>query len=587
MLPQPQNPPIRELASTGTILRGRSLGALGPGTHLGAYVIERHLGQGAEGNVFLARDSVLGRRVALKTLRAGTAGATRGVEEARMMASLEHPNIVRVYHVERHQLVWFVALEYVPGGSLHSYIRRVGPLPISEAVTLCAQAADALALAHQLGLTHRDVKPHNLLLTDEGSLKLSDFGLARVDGTRGGHQGPIGTPAFLAPECWNNEPATHAVDVYALGACLYYMLAGRTPFPFRDMDQLCHAHQRLNPKLPTSLPTAVQELILRMMAKLPEERPQCDITLVDELRRLARDPLGACLATASPEPRSSPLVTDDQQNLLDSVMLYGPEREAVGALITALQANHPVCITAPRLAEAVSLLHAALRQLAPAIRTCAIVTLNESTGSLRQAIVGQACPEAPQVLGRALARIGESSRHQALLEIRTERPLNAAQTSELNAVLRESRAQGTALVLLAGNAIQAPSVNDSDDIYVLALPPPDFETFALRVQAWFAFATEGRLRCTRDALVLLHHIERQGGLPWFTVCRASALIAAAAKLRLVTTWAVDAAHALQGPLRNLADVPARYFRPPKRWPDETMSARLEELRTSVAQAGCD
>ena len=148
------------------------------GSVVANYVIDSVLGRGAEGSVFLARDTLLGRQVALKTLRVAEIGETRGVEEARLLASLEHPHILRVYHTKRHHGVWFVVSEYLGGGSLQARVERTGPLPIPQALELMAQIASALSHVHASGIVHRDVKPQNMLLSQAGQLKLADFGLA-------------------------------------------------------------------------------------------------------------------------------------------------------------------------------------------------------------------------------------------------------------------------------------------------------------------------------------------------------------------------------------------------------------------------
>jgi serine/threonine protein kinase len=188
------------------------------------------------GAVYLGRDTVLGREVALKRIGmlpgASSTDLGRAEREARLAARLNHPHVVAVYDlVTEGEETWLV-MEYVEGVTLSALIKRDGALTPDEAAPLVRQAADALAAAHAAGIVHRDVKPSNMLVTPEGEVKLSDFGIARAEADASLTQTGLvtGSPAYLAPEVASGATAHEASDVWSLGATLYHALAGETPY---------------------------------------------------------------------------------------------------------------------------------------------------------------------------------------------------------------------------------------------------------------------------------------------------------------------------------------------------------------------
>jgi len=200
------------------------------------YRLEHEIGRGGMGAVWLGVDTVLGREVALKQLalvEAGGPTAARAAREARLAARLSHPNVVAVFDlVEDGSRPWLV-MEYVEGTTLSGLVADKGPLSPEGAANILGKVAAALLAAHQAGVVHRDVKPSNILLSDIGQVKLTDFGIARsTDSDQTLTQTGLvtGSPAYLSPEVASGQPATPASDVWSLGATLYFALTGRQPY---------------------------------------------------------------------------------------------------------------------------------------------------------------------------------------------------------------------------------------------------------------------------------------------------------------------------------------------------------------------
>ncbi|ANH38553.1 Serine/threonine-protein kinase PknB [Nocardioides dokdonensis FR1436] len=206
----------------------------------GRYRVERELGRGGMGAVWLCRDEMLGRQVAVKQIGAlpgEAADLARALREARSSAALQHPNVVSVFDaIDEGETIWLV-MEYVPSRTLSQLVRDDGPLDPRRAAGLGAQVAEGLALAHDRGTVHRDVKPGNVLVKEGDHAKISDFGIARSN-TDDEHRTQTGlmtgTPAYFSPELARGADPTPASDVWALGATLYAAVEGRPPFPSRD-----------------------------------------------------------------------------------------------------------------------------------------------------------------------------------------------------------------------------------------------------------------------------------------------------------------------------------------------------------------
>jgi len=560
------------------------------GETVGDYVIEERLGHGTEGDVFLARDILLGRRVALKTLRSTSAAATHGVEEARLMAGLEHPNIVRVYHAQRHAGAWLVVFEHLAGGSLHAHIERAGPLSVERALELMAQAAAGLGHAHELGILHRDVKPQNLLLSHRGEVKLGDFGLA-LDVRAAAGAPAVGTPAFLAPELWRGATHSPASDVYSLGGCLYFVLTGRVPFPFSTREKLERAHLELTPKLSAELPSGVRQAVLAMLAKDPAQRPQSARQLARDLSALARDPNGQLhvpLMSRRPSPLS-PLLAGGSERGLEAALRQGPDRVYFERLLELLQAgSSAIALRAAPLLEAKAVLGIALERCTPARRVSSRVVLPTPAAPLSELLRQKTSVPAASSLAQVCQQLAlEEPLHAStpsVVEVHATFALSAEQSAELAAFARAATAHEITTVLFAPSG-DAPGNLDSGSappgFESLCLPGAGFDgarEFAERAGLWLAAATGQRWDVSADALRLLRHCCRAQGHFWPRLLQDSLLISAAARLPVVTTWAVHAAQLRSVPLHAPSDVPVEWRAAPRRWPSPQMAELLLRIR---------
>jgi eukaryotic-like serine/threonine-protein kinase len=264
-------------------------------------------------SVYLARDAELDRPVALKILAPQLAGdeqfRRRFLREARVAARLSHANVVQVYDAGEDGNGPFIVMEFVPGATLAAILAERGRLPVPDAVHIARQAALGLQSAHEAGLVHRDVKPQNLLVRDDGMVKIADFGIARAaELSRVTQLGTVlGTAAYLSPEQARGDEVTASADIYSLGAVLYEELTGRPPFEFSNLAELAEKQRDgvVTPvrDLEPSVPEDVEAIVMRCLAREPRFRPSSAADVARELEpRPASDTRPTLVAETPPLP---------------------------------------------------------------------------------------------------------------------------------------------------------------------------------------------------------------------------------------------------------------------------------------------
>jgi serine/threonine-protein kinase len=299
------------------------------------YRLVDHLARGGMADVYAASDEVLGRRVAVKMLHANYATDEAFVQrfrrEAQAAANLTHPNIVSIYDTGKDGGNYFIVMELVEGRTLRDVVRSEGPLLPRRAAEIASEVAAALAVAARGGLAHRDVKPGNILLTDTGSVKVTDFGIARAwddseELTRTG--AVIGTATYFSPEQAQGRPADGRSDLYALGVVLFEMLTGRPPFSGETPVSVAYQHVSETATVPSTtnpdVPPELDAIVMRALQKNPADRYQtAEEMRGDLLRFLGGLPVGAThpeaatrLVAAAPPPTVPPEETYRQMTPL-------------------------------------------------------------------------------------------------------------------------------------------------------------------------------------------------------------------------------------------------------------------------------
>lgn len=281
---------------------------LAPGTMLGPYRIVSTLGEGSMGTVYRAADPLRDREVALKVLApyldSDPLVVRRFRDEARIASSVDHPHVAGIHDVgETEDGALFIAMPLCPGGTLRDRL-TAGTLPLAEVIQIGTQLASALAAAHALDIVHRDVKPENILFTDDDTACITDFGIARISGRQITRTGmTLGTAAYMSPEQTRGEPVDHRADIWSLGVVLFEMTTGRRPFGVDGRADLLASIRHQVPlsvgDLSPDAPTWLVALIARCLEKDPSRRP-ADAREVGAI--LERQGSSVALDAPSPHP---------------------------------------------------------------------------------------------------------------------------------------------------------------------------------------------------------------------------------------------------------------------------------------------
>ncbi len=315
---------------------------LAPGSHVAHYRVVSRLGEGGMGAVYLADDTRLGRRVALKVLPADVAAdperMQRFEQEAKLASALTHPNVAYIYEIGEDDGLHFLAMEYVEGEPLSVRLSR-GPLNFSELLSVGIQVADALDHAHSKSIVHRDIKPSNLMLTPRGHLKVLDFGLAKLETSN--HRAGIhvqetqvmtsvgvvmGTVAYMSPEQALGRDVDHRTDLFSLGVVLYEMATARLPFPgstpSETMARILGSQPDAIARFNYDLPEALDRVVRKCLEKDRERRYQSARELLVDLKNLERDSSSrqAPAGVASSERRKLGVVLVDDEELARALL---------------------------------------------------------------------------------------------------------------------------------------------------------------------------------------------------------------------------------------------------------------------------
>lgn len=265
--------------------------------YLGRYKIIKEIGHGAMGIVYEAKDPLIDRIVAIKTINLQDLTPEEKKEyearfylEARSGGRLSHPNIVTIHDLGESEGVPYIAMELMEGRELQNLLKSEQLLPIKETLNIMIQVATGLAYAHEHGIIHRDIKPSNIMVLKGGLVKIADFGIARMDSWRLNttHGKLLGSPHYMSPEQVSSHPIDQRSDIFSVGTLLYRMLSGQVPFSGNNTHSITYKIVHEEPPKPSSLiqeiPDMLDSIVIKCLSKNPDDRYQNAIELADDLR---------------------------------------------------------------------------------------------------------------------------------------------------------------------------------------------------------------------------------------------------------------------------------------------------------------
>jgi eukaryotic-like serine/threonine-protein kinase len=321
------------------------------------YQLLNTLGSGGMAVVYRAHDIMLERPVAIKVLRQDFSEdedfRERFRQEARAAANLSHPSIVTVHDFGFDAGRLFIVMEFVPGTDLKSMIKQRGKFSMEEAIGLLTQACEGIGYAHRAGLVHCDVKPHNMLVTPDNRLKVTDFGIARaLASIQPDEQSDIvwGSPQYFAPEQAGGQAPSPASDVYSLGVILYEMLTGRLPFIANEAEELARMHRDVVPTSPrrynNAIPIPLEQIVLKVLAKEPSQRYRSADQLGRVLRSIAQRPDSYATTAVSAQREQATQVYTPSRDGSQQVRSYPAQQtvpqQAMGPRMSDTQPSQPL-----------------------------------------------------------------------------------------------------------------------------------------------------------------------------------------------------------------------------------------------------
>ena len=325
----------------------------------GRYEIIKKIGKGGMGVVYQAHDPQIDRPVALKVLREDRVVSEdfvlRFFKEAKFIGRLSHPNIVTVYDVGRDHGTIYIAMEYLQGQPFNEVIRS-GKLSVEKIIDIALQVANALGYAHEKGIVHRDIKPSNIILTDEGNVKLTDFGIARAEDSNAAQQTQagviLGTPFYMSPEQVMGKRVDGRSDLFSLGVILYELIVGRKPFEGDHFTAIFRAITDDIPVAPLriddSIPQSFSDLIMKALSKNPDKRFQTSKEMGDALKTCLQVKESLLLSGKPISSQKKPVTFVLIIGLMAAVILggtvyfFGVHKKQESSLSTRIEVNKPV-----------------------------------------------------------------------------------------------------------------------------------------------------------------------------------------------------------------------------------------------------
>ncbi len=409
------------------------------GKTVGHYRITARLGAGGMGEVFLAEDTRLDRKAAIKFLPADLADdpdrRQRFLTEAKAASALNHPHVCVVYDVgETEDGLPFIAMEFVEGQSLSDLVKQ-GPLEISSVVAIAVQVADALDAAHSRRIVHRDIKPENISLNERGEVKVLDFGLAKrmlqesadslgttaaVQQTQEGHV--LGTPRYMSPEQAVGKAVDHRSDLFSLGSVIYFLLTGRPPFAGANLgevlDNVVHKQPEAIARFHYDVPPELERITLKLLAKQVDRRYQSARDLLVDLKNLLRDldhagtPHSTVAAPPSPKEIAQSDIVITYANLDDQPVISGRQgwvsqlEQNLQLRVAQLSGKQVAVVKQPDASESADIESAILQQM-PQAKTVVSVLSPRSpgrTGATGWSTRSGRVPRRPDASRSAIAR---------------------------------------------------------------------------------------------------------------------------------------------------------------------------------------
>lgn len=286
------------------------------------YEIIGSIGSGGMSDVYKAKDQKLGRNVAIKVLKKeyseDSTFVTKFRTEAQAAAGLEHPNIVNIYDVGCENGNYYIVMEYVEGITLKTYIERKGQLTFKEALSIAIQVARGIQAAHAKGIIHRDIKPQNIIISTEGKVKVTDFGIARAASSNTIHSDVVGSVHYISPEQARNGYVSNRSDIYSLGIVMYEMVTGRVPFDGDNAVSIAIQHLQEEMIAPSAyaenLPISLEKIILKCTQKNPDRRYESMDDLLVDLRKALVSPNEDFVTMPDPDQEKTRMITKEEMN---------------------------------------------------------------------------------------------------------------------------------------------------------------------------------------------------------------------------------------------------------------------------------